>query len=193
MENVKYPKIIIPYAPDSINKVITYGKNINDLVSLKHKWQDIATIYINNALSDGDLPEKFRGLLTFKFKLYFGTKRRRDEDNFFVITKAIIDEFVRSGFVEDDCSEYVHFGGLWLLMDPGRPRIEVYITESLRDDQIVKIENYDEESTTIRSIAGARIVGNNSSTGESDQIGKIFGFTESVEATDEQSAVIAWD
>lgn len=151
MERIKYQKIIIPYAPDSMNKVVKFGSTVGDITALKHKWQDIASIYLQDALVEGIIPDKFKGLLTFKFKLFFETKRRRDEDNYYIINKAIIDEFVRSGFIEDDNSELVHFGGAWLHVDPISPRVEIYLTEYLRDDQVVNINYYGSDNQTILS------------------------------------------
>jgi len=148
METIKHEKIILPYPPDSINQVYNFGgyKNYERqfLQKLKGRWQDISKIYLDEAVSEGNIPDHFKGLVVFKFKLYFECWRRRDEDNYFFITKAIMDEFVRSGFIEDDSSEYVHFGGIWLHVDSFHPRIEVHCKEFLRDDQVAQL-NYERQ------------------------------------------------
>ena len=54
-----YYKIIIPKNPDSINKVVKYGKRSGDVVVLKRKWEELAMIYIKKAQDEDELPEKF--------------------------------------------------------------------------------------------------------------------------------------
>lgn len=135
-------KLLIPASPDSINKVITYGKREGDIVVLKHKWQKIAHAYIDEALNSGELPDKFKGRVSFFFKLYFETERARDSDNYEAMCKGIIDAFVQKRLIKDDNSYLVDDDGRRLRVDRERPRVEVYIKDKISGKSLVEI-NYD--------------------------------------------------
>lgn len=137
-------KIIIPYAPDSINQVMTYGKKDGDIVVLKHKWQKVAHTVIEQAIAEGKLPVKFKGRVAFFFKLYFKTSRQRDGDNYASMCKGIVDAFVQKRMIQDDSSEYVDDDGRRLRVDEERPRAEIYIKEKITDEKLVTIKPYEQ-------------------------------------------------
>lgn len=139
-------KIVIPYAPDSINQVVQYGKKSGDVVMLKHKWERVANAIIDQNIWDGNLPERFKGKVGFFFKLYFKTERERDGDNYTLMCKGIIDAFVRKGFVEDDNARFVDDDGRRLRIDADAPRVEVYIKEKIKDNKLVSIKPYEQIS-----------------------------------------------
>lgn len=136
--------MLIPVSPDSINKVITYGKKEGDIVVLKHKWQKLSHIIIDDAIAAGDLPVRFKGRVAFFFRLYFETSRQRDGDNYEAMCKGIIDAFVQKRLIKDDNSSIVDDDGRRLRVDKDRPRVEVYIKEKIKDGDLVSI-NYDEK------------------------------------------------
>jgi Holliday junction resolvase RusA-like endonuclease len=135
-------KLVIPYSPDSINKVVTYGKKEGDIVVLKHKWQKIAHTLIEQAISNEELPTRFKGRIAVKFKLYFTTHRGRDGDNYAAMCKGILDAFVQKNMIKDDNSKYVDDDGRRLRVDTDRPRAEVYIKEMIKDDSLISISPY---------------------------------------------------
>lgn len=135
-------KLTIPYSPDSINSVITYGKKEGDILVLKHKWQKLTHILIEQAIAERKLPEKFHGRVAFFFKIYFQTKRNRDGDNYTAMCKGIIDAFVQKRLIFDDSSEYVDDDGRRLRIDVDRPRVDIYIKEKIEDDHLVEIKPY---------------------------------------------------
>jgi len=139
MVQINKYKLIVPYSPDSINRVGTYGKKDGDVVVLKHKWQKIAHTLIDIARADGTLPEKFKGRVAFFFKLYFTTNRERDGDNYEAMCKGVIDAFVQKRMIKDDSAQYVDDDGRRLRVDPERPRAEVYIREKIPDDELVSL------------------------------------------------------
>lgn len=139
MQTNKY-KLLIPVAPDSINKVVTYGKKEGDILVLKHKWQKETHTWIDIAQNKGELPMKFKGRIAFFFKLYFATKRERDGDNYAAMCKGIIDAFVQKRLIADDSAEYVDDDGRRLRLDPDQPRVEVYINEKIPDNDLVLIQ-----------------------------------------------------
>jgi len=141
MQINKY-KLLIPISPDSINKVITYGKKEGDIVVLKHKWQKLAHCFIEEAINEGQLPAKFKGRVSFFFKLYFETERTRDGDNYAAMCKGIIDAFVQKNMIEDDNALFVDDDGRRLRVDPERARCEVYIKEKIKGSELVEI-NYE--------------------------------------------------
>lgn len=140
-------KLVIPYAPDSINQVVTYGKKEGDILSLKHKWQKVTHTIVDQALWDGGLPSKFKGRISVFFKLYFKTERQRDGDNYAAMCKGIIDAFVQKRLIVDDNSEYVDDDGRRLRIDPERPRVEVYIREKIPGNELIKIKPYEQYHT----------------------------------------------
>lgn len=136
-------KLVIPYAPDSINQVITYGKKEGDIVMLKHKWQKVAHTIIEQAIWDEGLPTKFKGRIAVFFKLYFKTERQRDGDNYAAMCKGIIDAFVQKRMIKDDSAEYVDDDGRRLRVDAERPRVEVYIREKITALNLISIKDYE--------------------------------------------------
>lgn len=140
MTQINKYKLLIPFAPDSINKVITYGKKDGDVVVLKHKWQKIAHTLIDIAITDGTLPDKFKGRVAFFFKLYFTTNRERDGDNYEAMCKGVIDAFAQKRMIRDDSVQYVDDDGRRLRVDPERPRVEVYVKEKIPGNELVSIE-----------------------------------------------------
>ena len=139
-------KLIIPYQPDSINQVITYGKKEGDIVVLKHKWQKVAHTIIEQAIGNGELPVKFKGRVAFFFKLYFKTERQRDGDNYASMCKGIIDAFVQKRMIRDDSAEFVDDDGRRLRVDDERPRVEVYIKEKIKENKLISIKPYEQIS-----------------------------------------------
>lgn len=137
-------KITIPYAPDSINKVVTYGKKEGDIIVLKHKWQKIAHTQIEKAIAKGDLPIRFKGRIGVFFKLYFSTHRGRDGDNYAAMCKGIIDALVQKNLIKDDNSDYIDDDGRRLRVDPECPRADVYITEKIPDNKLLTIKPYEQ-------------------------------------------------
>lgn len=135
-----YYKIIIPKNPDSINKVVKYGKRSGDVVVLKRKWEELAMIYIKKAQDEDELPEKFLGKIGIHFKLIFETQRERDGDNYTLMCKGILDAFVQMGMIKDDNFNYVDDNGRRFDVDNERPRVEIYITETILNSQIVSIK-----------------------------------------------------
>lgn len=164
--SIKYEKIILPYSPESINSVISYGVFGRGIVELKKRWQDIAKQYIADAVQEGILPERIRQMAIFRFKMYFEKRIKRDEDNYFVIAKAIIDEFVNQGIIEDDSSEYCHFAGSYLFCDKERPRVEIEVEERVDEDSLVQI-TYDRHNHNDRfnSFAERKIINSLRSSG----------------------------
>lgn len=135
-----YYKIIIPKNPDSINKVVKYGKRSGDVVVLKRKWEELAMIYIKKAQDEDELPEKFLGKIGIHFKLIFETQRERDGDNYTLMCKGILDAFVQMGMIKDDNFNYVDDNGRRFDVDNERPRVEIYVTETILNSQIVSIK-----------------------------------------------------
>lgn len=153
---VNHYKLLIPVPPDSINKVITYGKKEGDIVVLKHKWQKVAHTCIDEAIINGELPEKFKGRVAFFFKLYFQTNRERDGDNYAAMCKGIIDAFVQKRLIQDDSAEFVDDDGRRLRVEPDRPRVEVYVKEKIPGNDLVDInyEAYDKLQISAGETAG---------------------------------------
>lgn len=145
-------KLVIPYAPDSINKVITYGKKEGDIVVLKHKWQKLAHTYIEKAIADEELPVRFKGRIGVFFKIYFRTRRTRDGDNYTAMCKGILDAFVQKQMIKDDNSDFVDDDGRRLRVDEARPRIVVYIKDKIPGSSLVKIDHYVPELSGVAKI-----------------------------------------
>ena len=144
MFQVNNYKIVVPYAPESINKVIGYGKSEGDIVVLKHKWQRLASIILEQAIVESKLPSKFKGRIGVFFILYFKTDRGRDGDNYSAMCKGIIDAMVRKNMIPDDNYNYVDDDGRRLRIDPERPRAEVYIKEKIKGSDLITIKPYGE-------------------------------------------------
>lgn len=141
---INHYKVIIPYAPDSINQVVQYGKKSGDVVMLKHKWEKVAHFIIDQNIYDGNLPDRFHGKVGFFFKLFFKTERERDGDNYTLMCKGIIDAFVEKGFIEDDSARFVDDNGRRLRIDPESPRVEIYIKEKVSDRKLIRIKEYEQ-------------------------------------------------
>lgn len=134
--------LLIPVSPDSINTVIMFGKREGDIVILKHKWQKLACLYIEEAIVNGFLPSKFKGRIAVKFKLYFETIRARDGDNYEAMCKGIIDALVVKRLIKDDNASFVDDDGRRLRVDKERPRVELFIREMIKDNLLVTIKEY---------------------------------------------------
>lgn len=150
MRKINY-KITIPGQPDSINQVTSYGKNEGDLMHIKKKWEKIAFVQLQEELTEDRLPIKFRGVIGLHFKLYFELNRRRDDDNYTLMCKGILDAFVKMGMIEDDSNEFVQDNGRRLIIDPERPRVVVYITEKLENEDVPDI-NYLQKANKINYV-----------------------------------------
>lgn len=135
MRKIHY-KFTIPVTPDSINKVTKYGKTDGDVLHLKKKWEKIAIMQLQHEINEGRLPKEFKGVIGLHFKLYFEFSRTRDDDNYTLMCKGILDAFVRVGLIEDDSNEFVKDNGRRLIVDPDHPRVDVYITEHIADEAI---------------------------------------------------------
>jgi len=135
-----YYKLIIPVNPDSINKVVKYGKKDGDVVVLKRKWEHLGISYIRRAIDDRTLPEKFNGRIGVHFKLIFETERERDGDNYTLMCKGILDAFVLEKMIKDDNYKFVDDNGRRFRVDKERPSVEVYITETITDRDVVSIQ-----------------------------------------------------
>ena len=132
-------KFLIPVSPDSVNTVIQYGKREGDIVALKKKWEHIAMTFIDEAIDEGTLPERFNGRISIFFALYFSVKRNRDGDNYTAMCKGILDAFVVKHLVKDDNSKFVDDDGRRLRVDQERPRVEVFIKEKIEDGSLVGV------------------------------------------------------
>jgi len=146
-------KFTLPYPPDSLNKVMKFGKKEGDIVKIKHKWERLSILYINQAINSNMLPRQFTGKIGVHFKLYFKTSRERDGDNYASMCKGILDAFVKEGMIRDDSQQYVNDNGRRLILDRDRPRVDVYITEEVDDDDVVEIKplveiNYEQRSSS---------------------------------------------
>src|SRR5680860_111467 len=132
MEENQYD-IIIPVEPNSINEIVSFGSQFSDIRSLKKKWQEIATFYLQEKIDSGDLPEFFTGIIGIRFFIYFEKRRKRDEDNYYLMCKGIVDSMVELGLVEDDNSEIVKFDGIRCYIDRDQPRVLISIIEYTSD------------------------------------------------------------
>ncbi len=139
MKKVKNYKIIIPYQPDSFNQVY-FGKN-REVSDLKLRWEHRMTTVLENQVREHNLPYKIKGISEFFFKLYFETHRTRDADNYYLITKGIMDAFVTTNIIKDDSSKYALHNGMRVFIDPERPRIEVFIKNIYEEEQYISIAN----------------------------------------------------
>lgn len=132
-------KLIIPVSPDTINRVIKYGKKEGDITQLKNKWQRLAVCFIGQAVDRGELPARFRGRIGIFFRLFFETFRTRDGDNYTAMCKGILDAIVSEGLIPDDNVNFVDDNGRRLRHGCGQPRVEVYIDEHVSKEFIVEI------------------------------------------------------
>lgn len=130
METNEY-NVIIPVSPNSINEIVSFGSQFSDIRSLKKKWEDLSAVYFQELIDEQRLPEYFTGVIGVRFFIYFEKHRRRDEDNYYLMCKGIIDCMVNLGLVEDDNSLIVKFDGIRCYVDRDRPRIVISIIEYL--------------------------------------------------------------
>ena len=159
MHNNNY-RIIIPIRPDSINEITQYGKTNADLVAFKKKWEKLSLPYLNQCIDTGELPERFKGKVYIRFHLYFTLNRRRDEDNYTLMTKGIIDALVYLRILKDDSTEYLGNDGTRIHTEPNddRPRVEMEITEEINNAVNLEYDDNDEyKSTTYYLIERSRI------------------------------------
>jgi len=133
-------KIIIPVIPDSINEAMSYQDSWASLAVIKKKWEQLARVTIREKVAEGSLPSKLREPITIKYKMYFTSKMRRDPDNYFLMTKGITDALVREGLIADDDYTRLRFNGIEVIIDPDRPRVEMFIFEPLQKSIIKPFE-----------------------------------------------------
>ncbi len=83
-------------------------------------------------------PEKFDYLIVL-IKLYFGTQRTRDIDNYIgsVAIKGIIDGIVSCGLIPDDNAQYLNYS-IDLCIDKENPRTEVLLYGSKEGNKYYK-------------------------------------------------------
>lgn len=125
MEDEKWDyKIIIPEAPNSANHPNDdIEKNTKDrhmtwqrLWLYKKRWEIKARLYKAN------LPNLNGKKLHIKFRFYFKRSKKRDNDNFFIVMKGMID-----GFFEEDDEQNLKCDFPDLLIDRENPRTEIFI------------------------------------------------------------------
>ena len=66
--------------------------------------------------------------------------KERDGDNYTLMCKGILDAFVQMGMIKDDNFNYVDDNGRRFDVDNERPRVEIYVTETILNSQIVSIK-----------------------------------------------------
>lgn len=119
---------IIPVPPESINETVALGTHYSDVRLVKRKWQHITISHLNAQRLDN--PDPYAGFPCEKkvkatFTFYFKFDRARDEDNYSLSAKGILDGLVEMGVLFADSSPFVTFGGVILKVDHDRPRCEV--------------------------------------------------------------------
>lgn len=140
-------QILIPFAPDTINTTVKFGYTSTLAVTnLKLKWQDYAERYLLDEMHTGRLPECFHFPIRVSIHLYFTKLRTRDEDNYYVMSKGIIDALTSLRMIRDDAGNFVSFGGVVFHIDDERPRVIVEISEIMPfhvdDERGVKIHEF---------------------------------------------------
>ena len=126
-------KLIIPTSPDSINKVITYGKKRRRHCCFKAQVAKDSSLFLlrkqyQKIFCQLNLKGALLSFLNYILKL----ERTRDSDNYEAMCKGIIDAFVQKRLVKDDSSKYVDDDGRRLRVDRDRPRVEIYIKDKLK-------------------------------------------------------------
>lgn len=137
---------IIPVPPESINETVALGTHYSDVRLVKRKWQHITISHLNAQRLDNPAPyagfpceKKVKATFTFYFKF----ERARDEDNYSLSAKGILDGLVEMGVLYADSSSFVTFGGVILEVDYERPRCEVKIEMLEEDIDFKKWDKYD--------------------------------------------------
>ena len=115
----------------SINEVARHSLDAKGLKALKLKWQGLASYYLRKAIDRKGLPEKFDVPIIVTFWIYFDVIRNRDKDNYYIVSKAIIDAMVDIGLIKDDSEEFADFGGI-KFRKADKPRIEIQIEAAQR-------------------------------------------------------------
>lgn len=121
-------QFVIPVPPESINETVALGTHYSDVRLIKRKWQHITISHLNSQRLDDR--EKFENLpfenkVKATFTFYFKFDRARDEDNYSLSAKGILDGLVEMGVLFADSAPFVTFGGVVLEVDHDRPRCEV--------------------------------------------------------------------
>ena len=153
MKKFKKHFFIIPYQPDSFNQVY-FGKR-GEMTEMKLRWEERTATVLENEMLDKKLPRRMKGVAEFFFKLYFETQRNRDEDNYHLIIKGIMDAFVTVGILKDDSSKYALQNGARIYVDPERPRIEIFIVNRYEDHDYTSIATEREKAYVAPVIAGS--------------------------------------
>lgn len=128
--DLKLYKFIIPVPPESINETVALGTMYSDVRLIKRHWQKLTLQHLSSQkLDDPSLypDEPFEKKVKATFNFYFKFKRRRDEDNYSLSAKGILDGLVEMGVLFADEQNFVTFGGINLLIDYDRPRCEVIL------------------------------------------------------------------
>lgn len=138
---------VIPVPPESINETVALGTHYSDVRLIKRKWQHITISHLNSQRLDDphnyeNLPFEHKVKATFTF--YFKFDRARDEDNYSLSAKGILDGLVEMGVLFADSAPFVTFGGVVLEVDHDRPRCEVAL-EAL--EERIDFKKWDKYST----------------------------------------------
>lgn len=137
--------IDIPEKAQSINEVERYSLTSTGLRALKNKWQQIGEHYIKKAIDKGDIPEKIRKQVKVTTWIFFDVLRNRDKDNYYLVSKALIDALVSLAVIRNDSESYVDFGGIKFRNDANNPHIKLVVEverEPMKEMlQIAKKEN----------------------------------------------------
>lgn len=153
MKKFKKYFFTIPYQPDSFNQVY-FGKR-GEMTEMKLRWEERTATVLESLMIEKVLPHRMNGVAEFFFKLYFETQRNRDEDNYHLIIKGIMDAFVTVGILKDDCSKYALQNGARIYIDPERPRIEVFIVNRYEDHDYTSIATEAKKAYVAAVIPGA--------------------------------------
>jgi len=104
--------VTIPQRADSLNKVAEWGASQLAVRKLKEQWKQISAFHFRQAMEEGMIPLRIIGRIKVSVWLFFDCERVRDSDNYFLMSKGIIDGIPESGLIPDDNSVYMDFGGI---------------------------------------------------------------------------------
>lgn len=139
---------VIPVPPESINETVALGTHYSDVRLVKRKWQHLTITHLNAQSLDNPEPYKsfpIENKVRATFTFYFKFDRARDEDNYSLSAKGILDGLVEMGVLFADSAAFVTFGGVVLKVDHDRPRCEVLL-EIL--DEKIDFKKWDKYNTT---------------------------------------------
>lgn len=136
---------VIPVPPESVNETVALGTHYSDVRLIKRKWQHITISHLNAQRLDNPAPyagfpceKKVKATFTFYFKF----DRARDEDNYSLSAKGILDGLVEMGVLFADSEAFVTFGGVVLKVDYDRPRCEVTLEMTEQDIDFKKWDKF---------------------------------------------------